>query len=736
MSIFNVNSGSIDELFSKKVLLNDKDVEQTLSTEYGRLYFDTSQDMDSDPGSNNFRISGPSWDLISSAAITISKTNIVSAKQTKYTSVLDILSAPDYASGYKMRVTSVSDPSVYKVFELVKIQSFANYIKIWVKDIETGWNNLRLEQLPGDGEEFDLDFISPLIARIERFEFTTSQNWTPPNWANKLTMVAVGSGGGGGGGGVTHIAIGPEQWAYGGGGGAGGNIAVTTINKKDLPRDSTTGELNPLSIVIGKAGSGGRGGSHPGARIVPPESLWPFTEGDFYDNNIEQECSIKFPRTELEISNWNQKLNRFTQPGLYGYGYAYIENYGNTAVKYGKNGEDGGAASITNSNNDLLVNASGGKGGSGGKISSNLCVKDFYPIPQTKQDRKTMAPGGKATAGNSVGDMIILGGPGAPGSVPANVNETGKIAANFAVYPDSLNQWREVTGSGNDYVNNSCAPLFPFGIEGKNSGGNYTIWPKPELPYNDSWEEPGEFGIPGGGGGAGVGRWLTTLPEIRLLQRIYSRDWIDSRMDQYHPTWRSDYICWGDSMKQYNASEAELYPTDDIQYQHSINDVNDTSFLDWIGITDSTGCLPYPRYFYANPQNQWTFPSYNTKIRNFYGIQLGVGGTGGSYWLEDKPSGYTGPGNFLSDQVFEENRMAYTSLMPPTTGSGYGVGGGGGQGMQYMYGTKKSVIWYECGSEGEYKHCHPLGSNSEYRYQQGKSGADGAKGFVVVICES
>jgi hypothetical protein len=749
MSIFNVNSGSIDELFSKKVLLNDKDVEQTLSTEYGRLYFDTSQDMDSDPGSNNFRISGPSWDQISSATITISKTNIVSAKQTKYKSVLDLISSTG-ASNYQLKVTSVNDSSVYKVFELVKVDTLLNHYRIWVKDIETGWNNLRLEQVPGDGEEFDLDFISPQIARIERFEFTTSQDWTVPTWANKITMVAVGAGGGGGGGGVTHLAVGPEQWAYGGGGGAGGNIAVKTINKSDLPKNAQ-GE-SELTISVGDQGRGGRGGEHPGAVIVMPGTIPSYMAGSgnqWYDIFDEQECSFTH---ENSVSNeWMDRFEGRTgahgktqvlYPGIFGYGYAYLKDYGNTAVKYGRHGTDGANSQIAiKGDTTSLVRATGGKGGRGGKISAGLCVKEFEPKPQTLSDVRNMAQGGAATAGNSIGDTIILGGPGGFGTVPNNVKDTPDSAwkYNFNASPKRSKD----SGSGDIPIYRGSAPLFPFGIEGKL--GSNTVWPKPTLPFNGSNEEPGEFGIPGGSGGAGVARWLAFTTDQKAwwwtryknnTPNEYTKE--NGLLEQeLGYDFRYDWYCWGSDMHNYNDSaftSIKGWQGGEYIYEikHSISDVNSQG-SGLFGEKWDDGCLWYPRYVYQDPSKQFNLPAYNTKITDFYGIPIGkyFGGWGGRFELTSKPNG-------VEDNIFNSHRMAYSNLIPPTTGSGYGVGGGGGQGMQYHYGTEYSSVFAKCYAENDFGvgSCHPKGANNEYRYEKGKPGSDGQNGFVVIICES
>jgi hypothetical protein len=779
MSIFNVNSGSIDELFSKKVLLNDKDVEQTLSTEYGRLYFDTSQDMDSDPGSNNFRISGPSWDLISSATITISKTNIVSAKQTKYKSVLDLISSTG-ASNYQLKVTSVNDSSVYKVFELVKVDTLLNHYRIWVKDIETGWNNLRLEQVPGDGEEFDLEFIAPVGGIVQRFEFTGSTDFTVPNWANKITMVAIGAGGGGGGGGITHIGHFQEQWSYGGGGGAGGNISVKTINKSDIPVNQTTGELFPLNISIGKPGEGGRAGQHPGMLLAVPgltsAVLNPLGSGPFFDLFAEQYCSLKYPGT---ISPFEDLTNQYDNPdviellnklterniregvsGMYGYGYGWmVGGENNNSVKYGRNGDDGGQSSVSilNINNDSIIPlciADGGQGGRGGKISTGNCPKKSDPVSPTVNERRTMAPGGAARTGKSLGDTIILGGPGGYGTVPPAVYDVSNEWIGINNYGNLADKNTENTASvDNRGYYSGSAPLFPFGIEG--TIFSITLWSSPVMPYNGSWEEPGEFGIPGGAGGAGVGRErrYATDPRLNpfyLSDQTKQTGWWDYYFkeggfwdQQLGYAWRYDWHCWGSSMERYNRlSDREEISKDYIgstlvtkykEFPHSFSDINSQGWAFFGGKNDD-GCLFYPRYFYANPETQYNLPSFNTKIKEFYGIPIGsyFGGNGGKF----KPS--IARNTFGNTDVVKKNKYAFTDLIAPTTGSGYGVGGGGGQGIQHMYGTEITSHYAKCWADNGFDvtGCHPKRANDVFKGLSGKEGSKGNSGFVVIICES
>ena len=83
--------------------------------------------------------------------------------------------------------------------------------------------------------------------RAETFIVSTSGPWTPPAWARRLDILAVGAGGGGGSG-----AVGASGARFGGGGGGAGGVATASWPTADL--------TSALSIVIGAAGPAGVSG--------------------------------------------------------------------------------------------------------------------------------------------------------------------------------------------------------------------------------------------------------------------------------------------------------------------------------------------------------------------------------------------------------------------------------------------------------------------------------------------
>jgi hypothetical protein len=93
--------------------------------------------------------------------------------------------------------------------------------------------------------------------------YTGIGTWSKPNWAQSVTVIAIGGGGGGGGGSIS-TAI--NLIKTGGGGGGGGEVIVQRYRASELPQT--------VSITVGGGGPGGtrntptgNRGSHGGRTI-------------------------------------------------------------------------------------------------------------------------------------------------------------------------------------------------------------------------------------------------------------------------------------------------------------------------------------------------------------------------------------------------------------------------------------------------------------------------------------
>lgn len=120
--------------------------------------------------------------------------------------------------------------------------------------------------------------VTHVNSRIERTIFNTSGEYTVPEWAKEITVIAIGAGGGGGGGvALTFDSYNmydelfyknfggspvyrpfipkPEivdyEGVYGGGGGAGGNVKVVRFKNREI--------FGKCFVTVGKGGRGGYG---------------------------------------------------------------------------------------------------------------------------------------------------------------------------------------------------------------------------------------------------------------------------------------------------------------------------------------------------------------------------------------------------------------------------------------------------------------------------------------------
>jgi hypothetical protein len=85
--------------------------------------------------------------------------------------------------------------------------------------------------------------------------YTGISTWTKPNWAQSVTVIAIGGGGGGGGGSISTAV---SKVKTGGGGGGGGEVIIQKYRASELPQT--------VSISVGAGGPGGPRNTPTGGR--------------------------------------------------------------------------------------------------------------------------------------------------------------------------------------------------------------------------------------------------------------------------------------------------------------------------------------------------------------------------------------------------------------------------------------------------------------------------------------
>lgn len=548
--------------------------------------------------------------------------------------------------------------------------------------------------IPMDGDLFWVDFEKVTERKRKTIEFvTSSKNVTIPDWADKITLICVGAGGGGGGGASgyphtesieykledpisisTFLESGGDCGEYsaslttpfghevvtGGGGGAGGCIAIKYLNE-NLVVPSRGSNLN---ITIGSGGEGGKGSSYFDDIFV----------SDVQKTGINCTGQIDGWNTLLEVSDAKFKhKNEFPR---------IDDGYSITSPSSWEYNGKPGSDTFIHLNNDMLVCAQGGNGGSGGFALRNYFDAFHMLCGIVKhQSSNFTVPGGSNDGNTNFGDEIRIGAPGGYGiSMPTaiqfdrldwttkgiqrtyptkyNVSTLNKnLAPNI---PDSWGSNRLNLPFGNNFRDSSNPFLF---LKYKSDGFIVSDKPAPT----------------GGGGGCGVSFNGIDRRPISTYSNIQSVDpdkniieWNGHNLGFQNDTVPNDYFQkWSDFVQE-----------SIILGLGGIN--NDSGYL--LDDTDENGV-------------NWKFPELGWN--NYRG---GNGGYG-KYGIE-------------ADNKLHTNGIAFLNTQP-TTGTYYGFGGGGG--------AARFVL----------NHSDKYNQSNESTYPTtGQDGANGANGIAIVIIES
>jgi hypothetical protein len=301
--------GSFEGELTGSILLNGKTFDELFNeTQYGLLQVVSGSDI--------IRMSESNGIIINDSEVLVSLNNLDSDKQTEYSSSFaKILSNNITNYIFKVKRQDLENKEIHFLVTNTEItaSNTSSYVKLTTSklfDNTNPFNSNEIDLHIFDSNvyvDFDLgdkaqagnfygNFIGNVVklgTKTEKTIFTESGEYDVPDWATKITVIAIGAGGGGGGGCVVtydvhddpNVGLGdlnvlerqldtkyghkravgysrlelkePTTYGsvYGGGGGAGGNISVATFD------NSVTKEIyGKCYVTVGKGGRGGSGG--------------------------------------------------------------------------------------------------------------------------------------------------------------------------------------------------------------------------------------------------------------------------------------------------------------------------------------------------------------------------------------------------------------------------------------------------------------------------------------------
>lgn len=576
----------------------------------------------------------------------------------------------------------------------------------------------------------EFDTLGVGVKKKEVFEFTSTRTpWTVPNWADKITIYAIGAGGGGGGGStgwghdflnlnkdpefgkdyyrvienLTNDGIGFE-FATGGGGGGGGNIAIseflidksgrnlspTNIGQQLLPKQSK------LNIYVGSGGKGGIGLTNN------PNDYETLSNNDAFQytynriRNNQMNWIVKLMDSRFPTNNFSPLVGepnsiikafylQFSSTINYGLNKSILLQIGNDN-SFGKKGGFSSVVLDQSSNNVTnveieLVNANGGFGGMNG-ISLQFAYDAFHRFCTIENHFMTdpLSLGGGSSFGDSVGNVEILpGGHGGYGVSMPNISQ---------VTNDKIIDFK-IEKILTDNIDSNIAADIPWSMNNriniKTPIGSTYLFASGEAHNTDGYKKydsmstikPQKLAPLGGNGGLGVNyQGIENRSANLMFTRLpyYSDRHITKKFELlsggYQTSIPNDWFKWTNS----NIAKNIIYGN---QYRPTIHGNNT---LISTNVTAVNGV----------PQTNYEFKLKNTGALGGLNIYKCTDGT--DMELTAIP---------LNERVPTQ----------PESGDDYGQGGGGGA-------AAYTTDWSQRAT--------PI---------QGQNGGDGANGIVIIIVE-
>jgi hypothetical protein len=337
--------------------------------------------------------------------------------------------------------------------------------------------------------------------------YGSSGTYTPPDWAKRITVIAVGAGGGGGGG-CSNSSFNSAFWRTGGGGGAGGSVVVGSFEVSDMISGLSTTTQRTWTITVSDGGNGGSAGVGQSNGQPGVAGGW----ASFYNTN-RPTATVAAPGG-LGGAGGIQTSSGTYQPYVSG---GAVRNVNSPNFYAGGPGGQGVATrnygSSGTANDRLAVNPSGT-----GTIDTNwnaaaLPFSGSLPHNGTLQLPSAIAPtgggggGGYARAGSTSTDTGTLGQWGGGGGAILQQNPLNP-SANQPVVPGVIRP--STTSTSLTGIFNNWSQGNSGGTVGINTTNNQSIfWQNMRFGLGGVGGVPGFFAQvgaqPGGGGGGGAG---------------------------------------------------------------------------------------------------------------------------------------------------------------------------------------------------------------------------------------
>jgi hypothetical protein len=337
--------------------------------------------------------------------------------------------------------------------------------------------------------------------------YSSAGTYTPPNWAKRITVIAVGAGGGGGGG-CSNSSFNTAFWRTGGGGGAGGSVVVGSFEVSDMITGLSTTTQRTWTITVSDGGNGGSAGVGQSNGQPGVAGGW----ASFYNTN-RPTATVAAPGG-LGGAGGIQTSSGTYQPYVSG---GAVRNVDSPNFYAGGPGGQGVATrnygSSGTADDRLAVNPSGI-----GTINTNwnaaaLPFSGSLPHNGTLQLPSAIAPtgggggGGYARAGSTSTDTGTLGQWGGGGGAILQQNPLNP-SANQPVVPGVIRP--STTSTSLTGIFNNWSQGNSGGTVGINTTNNQSIfWQNMRFGLGGVGGVPGFFAQvgsqPGGGGGGGAG---------------------------------------------------------------------------------------------------------------------------------------------------------------------------------------------------------------------------------------
>lgn len=360
--------------------------------------------------------------------------------------------------------------------------------------------------------------------RREITVFETSGEYDFPEWADQITIYAVGAGGGGGGGawGYPHkinegtlgqsgtdqleliggsgtpIEIGfGYDWVVGGGGGAGGSVAIDAITREKLPYYN-----RKLTVMVGSAGKGGVGSDYK--TILN----WPAHRALY--NALNQDATNEDNGLGYDVKIWTDPKGKSD--------ISYL------TLPFAKNfGKKGGDSLVYIKNtNTILVKAQGGSGGNAGLAAKGRASKIHNGNCEYRHQHRldddivrygkpfTLSLGGGGSTQESIGSTVRPGGHGGYGVATTPFYKPFGYDSDVFLGVDTLfaHKNRDMNNAPNIPWNNNSIGYLKTPMGRLNNNTYFIPNSLADIGIFDvkalSKEQPNELAPPGGGGGFGV----------------------------------------------------------------------------------------------------------------------------------------------------------------------------------------------------------------------------------------